>query len=52
MFIAINYKYTTRLMELYKCIDTNNLDDLLIPFGKAWMLECYIDDIPLDEELQ
>ncbi len=52
MFIKMNYKYATRLMELYKCIDTDTLDDLLIPFGKAWMLECYIDDIPLEEEAQ
>ncbi len=52
MFIIMNYKYTTRLMDLYKCIDTDSLDDLLIPFSKAWMLECYIDDIPFEDEPQ
>lgn len=50
MLVWMNYKYATRLMELYKCIDTDNPDDLKIPFGKAWMLECYIDDIPLDAD--
>ena len=50
MLVSVNYKYTSRLMELYKCIDSGDPKDLLIPFGKAWMLECYIDDVPLEDE--
>ena len=50
MLIVMNYKYTARLMDLYKCIDSEDLEDLKIPFSKAWMLECYIDDIPLDDD--
>lgn len=45
MAIWINYKYTTRLMALYRCIDTELEDDLKATFDKAWMLHCYVDDI-------
>lgn len=49
MLIKVNYKYVTRLMSLYKCVDTDNLDDLKETFKKAWMLHCFVDDI-IDEE--
>ena len=45
MFISMNYKYTKRLMDLYKCVDTGNEKDLDKTFAKAWMLHCYVDDI-------
>lgn len=45
MLFRINYKYTTRLMALYKCVDTKEEKDLENTFAKAWMLHCYVDDI-------
>lgn len=52
MFIRINYKYVTRLMALYDCIDEQNPDkklaELEATFAKAWMLHCYVDDVVED----
>lgn len=54
MIIRINYKYVTRLMALYKCIDEldedKKLELLEATFAKAWMLHCYVDDVVEDEE--
>lgn len=52
MFIRINYKYVTRLMALYNCIDEQDADKKLeqmeATFAKAWMLHCYVDDVVED----
>lgn len=52
MFIRINYKYATRLMALYSCIDEQDedkkLEQLEATFAKAWMLHCYVDDVVED----
>lgn len=48
--IYINYQYCTRLIGLYKCIYTQSIKDLMIPFNKAWMLHCYVDDITFSED--
>lgn len=49
MFIRINYKYVTRLMALYNCVDEQDADKKLeqmeATFAKAWMLHCYVDDV-------
>lgn len=45
MALTLNYKYTTRLMALYRCVDTKSINDLETAFSKAWMLHCYVDDI-------
>lgn len=42
---SLNYRYVTKLLELYKVVDTHTIDDLQIPFKKAWMLHCYVDDL-------
>jgi len=49
MFIRVNYQYTTKLIALYRCIDTGLVEDLEKTFKKAWMLHCYIDDITYDD---
>ena len=55
MLIRINYKYVTRLMALYGCIDESDEDKKLelmeATFAKAWMLHCYIDDV-VEEEVE
>ena len=45
MIIAMNIKYTKRLVDLYTCVDTREVCDLEKTFSKAWMLHCYVDDI-------
>lgn len=45
MILVVNYKYCTRLMNLYTVVDTRDVKDLNIAFSKAWMLHCYVDDI-------
>lgn len=45
MIIAMNVKYTKRLVDLYTCVDTREVCDLEKTFSKAWMLHCYVDDI-------
>lgn len=60
MVIVMNYKYTSRLMKLYACIDEKNnatnadtVSDEYVAafestFEKAWMLHCFVDDIKQD----
>jgi len=48
ILIQLNYIYCTKLMSLYRCVDTELVEDLEIPFKKAWMLHCYVDDITED----
>lgn len=43
--IRLNYKYATRLMSLYRCVDTERIEDLESTFSKAWMLHCYVDEL-------
>ena len=45
MVVWLNYQYVTRLMELYRCVESGTEEDLEIPFKKAWMLHCFVDDI-------
>lgn len=45
LLIRLNYKYATRLMSLYRCVDTELVQDLESTFSKAWMLHCYVDDL-------
>lgn len=55
MYIQMNYKYVTRLMALYDCIDEQDddrkLEKLESTFAKAWMLHCYVDDV-VDEGVE
>lgn len=45
ILVSLNYRYVTKLLELYKVVDTQAISDLQIPFKKAWMLHCYVDDL-------
>jgi hypothetical protein len=44
IYFRLNRQYVTSLLKQYKCVDSNDADDLSIPFNKAWMLHCYVDD--------
>lgn len=45
MLVWMNFKYVTRLMKLYTCVDSGNVDDFEATFKKAWMLHCFVDDM-------
>ncbi len=47
-FYRLNKQYISSLLEQYKCIQTQETSDLSIPFNKAWMLHCYVDDDEFD----
>ena len=44
MICRLNYKYVSSLLLQYKCVSSGLTEDLSIPFNKAWMLHCYVDD--------
>ncbi|MBR4724692.1 MAG: hypothetical protein IK071_02800 [Lachnospiraceae bacterium] len=49
-FCRLNYQYVSSLLLQYKCVSTEKTEDLSIPFNKAWMLHCYIDDDEFNPE--
>ncbi len=48
-FGKINYAYTAGLLKLYAALDEENEEEKLrkleSTFEKAWMLDCYVDDV-------
>ncbi len=47
--IRLNYKYCSRLVKLYRCIETEDsgekVKELESTFKKAWMLRSFLDDV-------
>lgn len=49
-YFKLNRLYVTSLLDQYKCVDSGDTKDLSIPFNKAWMLHCYVDDDEFNPE--